>query len=358
MIEHRSQEREHAMDIGIGLDHRLGLSFAESREIVREAAQLGYSSAWTPAGTAHDSLHTCVQWSEATREITPGGLTTGISVVPVPIWTAPSLAASAGTVGELTGGRFVLGIGSGSIHNEGYRRTFGLPAHPPIAMMRDWLIVLRQLLSGEKADHDGKTLALHGPSLGFRPPRTPVYLGALGEQMLRLAGELADGAALNWSTPEQVAWSRRKIAEGAARAGRDPSEIKVHEYIRICVDEDEDLARRGLAQAVAGYALARPGASKQMGYRAHFARMGFDEALTELEERRDRGASEAEIADAFPVELLRLVGYYGRPDGAAAAFRRLAEGLDVAVVRVVQARPGVEAVRAVMRACRPELVNA
>ena len=65
------------------------------------------------------------------------------------------------------------------------------------------------------------------------------------------------------------------------------------------------------------------------------------------------GASADEVADAFSPELLRTVGYYGNAEGAAAEFRRLAEGLDIAMVRVVAARPGVDSVRAVMEACRP-----
>ena len=128
----------------------------------------------------------------------------------------------------------------------------------------------------------------------------PEFLGALGPQMLRLAGEAADGAALNWSTPEQVPWSRRRIAEGAQHAGRDPSQIAVHEYIRICVDEDADADRRGLTHALLGYVLVRPGTSKDAGYRGHFARMGFDAALTELEQRREQGASAKEVIEAFP----------------------------------------------------------
>jgi 5,10-methylenetetrahydromethanopterin reductase len=205
--------------------------------------------------------------------------------------------------------------------------------------------------------HEGKAIRLRGQRLPLQAPLVPVYLGTLGPQMLRLAGEAADGAALNWSTAAQVAWSRERIAEGAKRAGRDVSEITVHEYIRVCVDEDEDAARRGLARAILGYALARPGASKQAGYRGHFARLGFDEQLTELETRREQGATDADLIETFPRELLQAVGYYGPAAGAAAAFGRLAEGLDVAVVRVVRARPGVESVRAVMQACAPALVR-
>ena len=171
--------------------------------------------------------------------------------------------------------------------------------------------------------------------------------------MLKLAGEASDGAALNWCTPEQIAWSRQLVTEGARAAGRDPADVAMIEYIRICVDEDEEVARRAFTKALMGYALARPGVSKALGYRGHFGRMGFDEALTELEARRDRGAPESELIDAFPVELARLVGYFGPAAGAAAAFRRLAEGLDTAIVRVVAARQGVQAVTAVMEACQP-----
>jgi hypothetical protein len=82
--------------------------------------------------------------------------------------------------------------------------------------------------------------------------------------------------------------------------------------------------------------------------------MGFDEQLSELEERQAKGASAAEIADSFPQELLLAVGYFGPASGAAAAFMRLADGLDTAIVRIVAARPGVASVLAGMRACRPD----
>lgn len=347
------------MEIGIGLDLSPRISYVEQREVIRAAVEMGYRCAWTPAGFGPDAVQACVQWAQAANGVdgTGGDFTTGISVVPVPNWSVPALASVAATAGALTQNRFTLGIGTGSITSAPYRATFGLADVPPIALMRDWLIALRGLIAGERVDHTGPAVTLKGVQLDWplgERPRVPVHLAALGPQMLRLAGSHADGAALNWCSPEQIAWSRERVAEGAQKAGRNPSEIEIVEYIRICVDEDEDAARRAYTRAIMGYAMARPGASKEQGYRAHFARMGFDEELTELEERRERGASEDEIVNAFPRELLLAVGYFGNAAGAAEAFRRLAVGLDTALVRIVPARPGKEAVMKVIEACRPD----
>lgn len=348
------------MEIGIGIDPTARLTWAERRDVIREAARLGYTSAWTPAGLGNDAFQVCAQWWGASTDVLSGGMTTGISVVPVPIWTVPALATVTAGLADLSGGKFILGVGSGSIHDPGYRQTFDLADVSPIALMRDYLVTLRGLLAGQVVTHDGPAVTLRNVRLGIPAtadgrPVAPVYLAALGPQMLRLAGEAADGAALNWCSAEQVDWSREVVAEGARRAGRDPGEITMMEYIRICVDDDEAVARRAFAKAVMGYALAR-GDDKRRGYRAHFARMGFDAALTALEDRRDRGASADDLADSFPDDLLRLVGYYGTAAGAAAAFKRVAGSLDTAVVRVVLARPGAASVRAVMEACAPARV--
>jgi alkanesulfonate monooxygenase SsuD/methylene tetrahydromethanopterin reductase-like flavin-dependent oxidoreductase (luciferase family) len=342
------------MEIGVGLDQGLGLSWDEYRELGRHAARLGYRSIWTNAGVGRDPLHICAQWSVASADVVPGGIGTGISVLPIGHWSVPALAASAATVGEISGGTFVLGVGSGALHTPFYRRTLGLRDDlRPVGTMREWLVTLRALLAGETVEHEGKAVTLHGFGLGSTPVRVPVALGALGPKMLELAGAAADGASFNWCTPGQVAANREIVARGARAAGRDPGEISMIEYIRVCVDDDVEAARTALVKALMGYALAWPGVNKALGYRGHFGRMGFDEALTELEDRRDRGASQDELIATFPDELATQVGYFGPASGAAAVFRRLAEGLDTAIVRVVAARPGQEAIRAVMEACRP-----
>jgi alkanesulfonate monooxygenase SsuD/methylene tetrahydromethanopterin reductase-like flavin-dependent oxidoreductase (luciferase family) len=337
--------------VGVGLDGRLRLPFPELREAGSVAASLGFARAWTPAGGVPDAFHVCGHWSAATG----GSLRTGISVVPAPTWTVPTLAAQAATLGQIAPGGFSLGIGTGG-YGPGAWAARGLP-DKPIAIMREHLVALRGLLRGEEVSLDGLAVRLRRARLaGVGGEPVPVLLAALGPQMLRLAGEAADGALLNWAAPEAVAGARDLVAEGAARAGRDPAEVPLVMYVRVCVDDDLAAARRALGAQVLGYALGRPGVPNTVGYRGHFGRMGFDEVLTELEARREGGAALAELVDAAPDELLASVGYWGPAAGAPEAFARLADGLDEAVVRVVTARPGLAPVVEAMEALTPDLV--
>lgn len=335
------------MEYGIGIDASLGLTLAEQRVLVAEGKAAGYRSAWTPSGPAtRDGFQVCGQWAAE-------GLPVGIAVIPAPLWTVPSLAHQAGTLSEITGGNFILGLGTGGIYGTEYQKMYGLPAWPVVSMMRDYFVTLRGLLDGKIVTHAGKVVNLRGLQSTGRPLPVPLYMAALGPQMLKLAGELADGVSLNWTAPAMRASCRETVTSGTERAGRDPGAVRMTEYIRVCIDEDEEAARRAFVRAFTGYALARPGASKDHGYRGHFKRMGFDAVLTAIEERRDAGAAEAELIDMFPPELLREVGYYGKAAGAPAAMARLSEGLDLAIVRIVGVRTGMEAARAVLRACAP-----
>ena len=301
------------MEIGLGIDSRYALSQAEHRTIAQEAAALGYQSLWTPIGSTREPFDLCVLWHESS------GLGTGIAVAPISGWAIDDLAALAKETHRRCAGRFTFGVGSGRVTDA------------PIRAMRDAIGALRPRLPGVR-----------------------IYLGALGPQMLHLAGESADGAALNWCSPEQVTWSRERVAEGARRAGREPRSVALHEYIRVCVDEDESAARTAFAKMALTYALAHTGADKTKGYRGHFARMGFDAVLDELESRRAAGANEEELAARCPDSFLRRVGYWGAPKGARQAFAKLAAGLDIAVVRLVPARRNdLAAARLAMTACAP-----
>ena len=346
------------MIIGVGLDARLGLPFDELRVAAKQAELLGFESLWTPAGGVPDSFHVCAAWSRDTA------LRTGISVVPAArMWTPLGLAAQAATLAQLSAGRFVLGLGTGGYGPE-FLVSLGLPDRP-IALMRAYVTAVRGLLAGQQVTAGpliGAGLGAPGwpqsASLGVSDlPPAPVYLAALGPQMLRLAGETADGVLLNWATPERIAVSRARVDEGAARAGRGPGTVPLTMYIRVCIDEDVAAARQAFGAQVLGYALGRPGIPQDAGYRGLFAQMGFEAELSELEERRDRGTAMPELVAAAPDEMLRAGGYYGPPAQAPAAFAGLSTGLDEVVVRIITARPGLEPVAAAMAALTPSLIR-
>jgi alkanesulfonate monooxygenase SsuD/methylene tetrahydromethanopterin reductase-like flavin-dependent oxidoreductase (luciferase family) len=350
------------MLIGVGLDGRLGLAFGELRAAAREAGELGFDSVWTPAGGVPDSFHVCGAWSQDT------GLRTGISVVPAArMWTPLGLAAQAATLAQLSEGQFVLGLGTGG-YGPGFWASVGLP-NRPIAVMREYVTQVRSLLAGETVTAGqvvtGGEAGRGAPgwpesaALGVKDlPAAPVYLAALGPQMLRLAGEVSNGALLNWATPERIAVSRERIDEGSERAGRPPGTVPMTMYIRVCIDDDLAAARQALGTQVLGYAMGRAGIPNDAGYRGLFAQMGFDAELTELEARRDRGEAWPDLVAAAPDEMLLAVGYYGPAGPAPEAFARLSAGLDEAIVRVVTARPGREPVSQALTALTPGRIRA
>ncbi len=290
------------MEIGVGIDQRLGLSVAQLRDVAPLARDLGYESLWTNASLEYDPVALCVAWHAAS------GLATGISVVPIARNPAPVLALEARTAHEVTGGAFTLGIGAGSITEK------------PIAAVRAYL-------------GDVKKVA----------PNVPVVVGALGPQMLRLAGRHAQGAALNWCTPSQVTWSREQAGPSA----------RMIDYIRVCVDDDVEAARHAVAEQILAYALlVRP--SGASGYRVHFERMGFAEEVAFLTKRKAAGASDAELARELPERMLATFGYAGRGDGAREWLVGMAGRLDVAIVRILTPRPGdLRPVHAAMKAFAP-----
>ncbi len=343
---------------GVGIDPALGLSREQQRRLVQAAAGLGFDSLWCPAGLTRLSIFQLLRdWFGASAEVRPGGLEVGTSVIPFPGWTPTTLAAESASLNEETSGKFMLGIGLGGYPSAGLRTQLGLPDVPAITLTREFVAALTGLFSGEKVSLAGQAIKLQGVQLsGFTHPRVPVYLAAMGPQILRLSGELADGVTPNWSSPEQLVWMRERAAEGARKAGRAPEHVPFAQYIRVCIDDDETAARRAFTRNMLGYAMARRGQPTTTGYRGHFGRMGFEEVLTRLEAKRDAGTPVDELVDEVPEELVRRVGYFGTAAGAAAEFKRLAQGLDEAMVRLITVRPGdLDACVASIRALQPTL---
>ncbi len=162
------------------------------------------------------------------------------------------MAMLAATMDELTGNRFNLGLAAGAAN---FLKWVGLSHGQPLAAMRETITAIRALLAGERAPMTGKFLQWGEEAyLRFQAPRqTPIYLGAMGPGMLRLAGELADGVLPLLFPPEHYFWVKPYLEEGMqARAG-NLSDFDFAACIWVSLAEDEAAARRTLAEKVAYY---------------------------------------------------------------------------------------------------------
>ncbi|MFL5797903.1 MAG: LLM class flavin-dependent oxidoreductase [Actinomycetota bacterium] len=218
----------------IGVALRDPLPWRDLVMAVETAGETGFEAAFFPEiPGGRDTLAAITGLGEHTLRM-------GTGVVPVPSRRLPLLAMAAATAQERTGGRLILGLGS------------GMPGPGSLDRVRAAVEFLRDSLGGREAKApdtgDAFSLALDP---GAAPP---IWVAALGDRMLELAGEVADGVLLNWCTPERVRRAAATVAESAARAGRDPAAVSIAVYVRGCLGAEEAIALEALGAAAGQYA--------------------------------------------------------------------------------------------------------
>lgn len=173
------------------------------------------------------------------------------AVLPVYLWHPVLMAQQALTVQAAVGGRLTLGIGLS--HKPAVEQRWGLAFERPVDYMREYVAILQPLLGGEPVDYQGERLRAHAQLSIPDAPAPSLILAALGERMLRLAGESADGTALWLVGPRTLASHVTPIiTEAAASAGRPAPRIIVG--LPICVTSDSTAARERVARGLAFYA--------------------------------------------------------------------------------------------------------
>lgn len=262
-----------------------------SLDVAREADVLGYESVWVAEANAAEAMSLLGAISQTAPHV---GLGTG--VVALQLRTPPLHAMAAATLQQLAGDRAVyLGVGisspavAGQWHGAGYTDR-------PIAQVREFVTLARECLTGETVSFDGDFYTVKRFRLGARlgDARPKIFVAALNEQMLRLAGSIADGVLLNYLPASRVPWCVERVREGGDAA--------VYAYVHCGVtdrDRYADLARKDLLN----YAVVD-------AYANQFAQAGFTDDIETFREHwkaRDRDAALAAIGDAW-VDDIQIMG--------------------------------------------------
>lgn len=262
-------------------------------DIARLADDLGYRSIWTVEATGTDAFSLL----GGVSAVAPGlDLATGI--VPIQLRTPALAAMSAASLQAMSPEATVwLGVG---VSAPGILRQHGAPAADrPIAMMREYVTLLRECLSGESVTFEGDFWQVRRFQLGVRlgDRRPKIVMAALNPQMLKLAGEVADGVLLNYLPASHVAASVARV-----RAGGD---AKIFAYVHAAVGELERSARSA-RRDLFNYAMAD-------GYARMFRAAGFEEEVDEIRARmaeRDRDGAVAAVSE----RMIQAIDFIGSED--------------------------------------------
>lgn len=265
------------------------------RERLIELADLGYTDIWSAeadGGDAFTPLALAAAWEPRLR--------LGTAIVPAYTRAPGCMAQCAASLADAAPGRFALGIGSSS--NVIVERWNGVPFEQPYHKVRDMVRFLRDAFSGEKVTRQYDTFAIDGFKLGVRPEQPPqILVAALREGMLRLAGREADGAIVNWLSPDDV-----PTVAGIVREAAGGEEREIVARIFVCPSDRADVVRAGARFAIAAYMNVPV-------YAAFQEWLGRGETFAGMWEAWKAGDRKAALA-AIPDEAVDDLVVHGTPE--------------------------------------------
>jgi F420-dependent oxidoreductase-like protein len=311
------------MKVGVLIEPRL----PGSVEFALAAEDLGVDSLWVPEVWGYDALTGLAFLAARTTRI---GL--GTFVVQLGSRSPALLATSALSLQELSGGRFVLGVGtSGPRVMEGWH---GVRFHRPVQATRETVEIIRTVSCAERLEHRGEIYPLPLPdSRGaalvpmVRPGEVPVYIAAMGPQNLRLTGEVADGWLGNAFIPEAADVFLDPIAEGAHRAGRKVSDLDLVAPVAVEFTRDPAEGTAAARRHADGYAFTIGAMGSGQGQQARnfyndaFTRLGYGSEVAEVARLWHDGERDRARA-AVPLDLGALTNLIGTPDVIAERVHR------------------------------------
>lgn len=268
-------------------------TWSRQADFVVEAEKLGLDICWVAEAWGSDAPSALGFYAARTERMLLGS-----GIMQVGTRTPVALAQTAITLSNLSGGRFLLGLGpSGPQVMEGLH---GVPFARPLARVRETVEIVRQATAGGKIAHTGSEFQIPLPGGDAVPMRlslraehpVPLYLAALSPAMLKLTGQVADGWLGTSFVPEGAAEAYfAPLQEGLAAAGRDRADLDVCQGAEVSFAADEE----ALGAMVAGrkkelaFSLGGMGSASTNYYNRAYSRQGWAEVAAAVRERWQAG---------------------------------------------------------------------
>ncbi len=307
--------RPYRLELAVG-----GRDLVQQNDLVALAEREGFTGAWVAEVNGADAITQATAIAAATTS-----MRVGTAIIPMQTRDPLLMAMTARSLQELSGGRFILGLGTSTevIVKDWHGRDWG----KPLAGTNEYVALLRRLLAGERVTEAG-AFPMRRASLAARPLlEVPIYLAALNDGMLRLAARAGDGVILNFVSPRQVKRAVELVRAVRSEAGlTSPFEVTV--FFRATVVDDPSAALARYQQELLTYLLAPV-------YQRFFTADGWGELSQSTATLWERGEREAALA-GVPMEFIHeraLVGSAASISGQLDEYA--AAGMDTAFVLAV-----------------------
>ncbi len=284
----------------------------EGLDYVRYAEQKGFEAVWqAESRLVRDAIVPMAAYAAVTERIKVGS---GV----INNWTRNIglLAATFLTLDDLAPNRIICGIGAWW---DPLARNVGIERRKPLVAMRETVIVLRRLLNMERVTFHGEFIHVNEIELdvvhGRREPRhVPIMIGATGDKMMELAGEIADGVVLNYCVPPEYNDKALELLEqGAKRAGRKLEDLDRPQLVVCSVDHDHDRAIDTTRELLTQYLAQQPHIAKASGV--------SEDVVRQIQSILGWPATKEQIQKAkhlVPEELIHRITASGTPNEARA----------------------------------------
>ncbi len=321
-----------ALQLGLMLGYS-GRHIDIDYEQIKQAEALGFDSVWTAESWGSDAVSPLAWIGPQTSKIR-----LGTSIMQMPGRTPANTAMTALTMQQLSGGRFVLGLGtSGPQVVEGWH---GKPWHKPLTMTREYISIVKNIFAREgKLEFSGEFFDIpykgeNSKGIG-KPLKTmihptepiPIHLGSMSAKGQEIAGELCDGLHLTCMIPEKPEVILDNVKRGFAKRtdGKKWEDFEIITSSPLVIlepGESLDSAQGKMYGVKSGLALyiGGMGTKKKNFYKEYFARAGFEEESNNIQDLFLSGKQD-EAVTAVTDEMVRTINLVGTKEEITERFQ-------------------------------------